>query len=101
MTKIGIISIIIDNWWKYCQNITNLVKPKLPMQKVIVPKPSGPEATVSNTSGAEVLSLPSDYYIMLGKEEWDELFGNSRVEQSNKARVLKANDEDLETKRII
>ena len=59
-------------------NVTNLGRPNLPTGSVMVSNPPGPEVTMGNNFGAGVSSLPNGDQNLLEKEEWNELFGNSR-----------------------
>ena len=58
-------------------NITNLRRPELPMESMMVSEPRDPEVNLGNTSSTGVSSLYSNDSLLL-EEEWNELFKNSR-----------------------
>ena len=58
-------------------NITNLRRPELPMESMMVSEPRDPEVNLGNTSSTGVSSLYNNDSLLL-EEEWNELFKNSR-----------------------
>ena len=80
-------------------NITNLERSELPTESVMVSEPPNQEVTMGNTFGTGVSSLSNDDQMLLEKEEWNELFGNSR-EFKNFERFSSDKSEDIKVENI-